>query len=70
MTRQISFQTYTSAPAVNYEQYFVPAIGAPLADDLVELAAFRPGERVANRLQEWESCSKQASQTPGSAGST
>jgi ubiquinone/menaquinone biosynthesis C-methylase UbiE len=30
----------------NYERYFVPAIGAPLANDLVEVADLRPGERV------------------------
>jgi ubiquinone/menaquinone biosynthesis C-methylase UbiE len=33
-------------PAENYERYFVPAIGAPLANDLVRSAALRPGERV------------------------
>jgi len=33
-------------PAVNYERFFVPAIGAPLATDLVRRAALRPGERV------------------------
>ncbi len=33
-------------PAVNYERFFVPAIGAPLATDLVSAAALRPGERV------------------------
>lgn len=33
------------APA-NYERFFVPAIGAPLATDLVRRAALRPGERV------------------------
>lgn len=33
-------------PPENYERYFVPAIGAPLAADLIEIAALRPGERV------------------------
>ena len=33
-------------PAVNYERYSVPAIGAPLAEDLVRAAALRPGQRV------------------------
>ena len=33
-------------PAVNYERYFVPAIGAPLADDLVRVASLRQGQRV------------------------
>lgn len=30
----------------NYERYFVPVIGAPLAEDLVPAAALKPGERV------------------------
>lgn len=34
-----------SAPE-NYERFFVPAIGAPLAADLMDIAALRPGERV------------------------
>lgn len=33
-------------PSENYERFFVPAIGAPLATDLVRRAALRPGERV------------------------
>lgn len=33
-------------PAANYEQFFVPAIGAPLAHELVQAARLQPGERV------------------------
>src|SRR5690606_27779700 len=33
-------------PPENYERYFVPAVGKPLAHDLLRLAALRPGERV------------------------
>ena len=46
MSRQISFETYGVNAAENYERYFVPAIGAPLASDLVDAAALRTGERV------------------------
>ena len=46
MTQQISFETYRGGAPENYERYFVPAIGAQLAADLVELAALSPGERV------------------------
>jgi ubiquinone/menaquinone biosynthesis C-methylase UbiE len=46
MTEQISFQTFRGSPAENYERYFVPAIGAPLAAELVDLAVPSPGERV------------------------
>ena len=34
-----------NAPA-NYERFFVPAIGAPLAADLIRLAALGPSQRV------------------------
>ena len=30
----------------NYERYFVPAVAAPLARDLVDAASLIPGERV------------------------
>lgn len=38
--------SYAGSPAENYERYFVPAIGGPLAEQLVAAAALRPGERV------------------------
>lgn len=37
---------YSKNPSINYERFFVPAIGEPLAIDLVRHAALRPGERV------------------------
>jgi SAM-dependent methyltransferase len=43
---RISFETYSASAAENYERFFVPTIGAPLAADLVALAALSPGERV------------------------
>jgi len=46
MTRQISFETSRGDAAENYERFFVPAVGAPLAVELVGLASLRPGERV------------------------
>lgn len=46
----MSEPTYDAAfakkAAENYERYFVPAIGRPMATDLVDAAALRPGERV------------------------
>jgi ubiquinone/menaquinone biosynthesis C-methylase UbiE len=44
--QQITADRYRDNPAANYESWFVPVIGAPLAEDLVELARLRPGERV------------------------
>jgi ubiquinone/menaquinone biosynthesis C-methylase UbiE len=46
MAQQISQEPYVGGPAANYERYFVPAIGAPLAYGLIELAELRPGEHV------------------------
>ncbi|MBT8401204.1 MAG: methyltransferase domain-containing protein [Rhodothermia bacterium] len=37
---------YAGNPPQNYERFFVPAIGAPLAAELVRLAALSPGDRV------------------------
>lgn len=46
MSRQFfDGDTVAKAPE-NYERYFVPAIGGPLAEDLVPAAGLRPGERV------------------------
>ncbi len=39
-------QGYGGSAAENYERFFVPAIGAPLAADLIDIAALRLGERV------------------------
>jgi ubiquinone/menaquinone biosynthesis C-methylase UbiE len=41
-----SFESYGGTGPENYERYFVPAVGAPLAANLVETAALGPGERV------------------------
>lgn len=41
-----SFEAYAGTAPENYERYFVPAIGRPLADALADLAGIRPGQRV------------------------
>ena len=47
MQRPAYYDTsYAGGAARNYERYFVPVIGAPVAADLIEVAAIRPGERV------------------------
>jgi ubiquinone/menaquinone biosynthesis C-methylase UbiE len=37
---------FSSSVPENYEKYFVPAIAAPIAADLMEAASIHPGERV------------------------
>ena len=46
MSQQHFGKGYSGNVAENYELFFVPAIGAPLATDLIEIAALRPDERV------------------------
>ncbi|MDP8927806.1 MAG: methyltransferase domain-containing protein [Actinomycetota bacterium] len=42
----ISFETYGGSAPENYRRYFVPAIGEPLARDLLQVADLGAGERV------------------------
>ena len=44
--REFYGTSYGGLATENYERYFVPAIGGPLAELLVAAAALRPGERV------------------------
>ena len=44
--RQYVGKRYAGTTAENYQRFFVPAIGAPLAADLIDIAALRPGELV------------------------
>jgi ubiquinone/menaquinone biosynthesis C-methylase UbiE len=46
MTEQVYGKSFGGTPAENYQRYFVPAIGAPVADDLMGIADLRPGQRV------------------------
>lgn len=48
MSIHVSYKTYGGSAPENYDRYFVPAIGAPLATALVRLAALRPSERVVD----------------------
>ena len=44
--RRPFYENYGGSAPESYERYFVPAIGGPLAHDLIAEAAIRPGERV------------------------
>ncbi len=46
MTAEHSGKTQGNDAPAKYEEFFVPAIGAPLASDLIDLAGLQPGERV------------------------
>jgi ubiquinone/menaquinone biosynthesis C-methylase UbiE len=55
-------------PPMNYERFFVPAIGAPLATDLLRFAALRPGERVLDVACGTGVVARLASQQVGDTG--
>jgi ubiquinone/menaquinone biosynthesis C-methylase UbiE len=61
-------QAYGGSSPENYQRYFVPAIGAPLANDLIRIAALRPGERVLDVACGTGVVARLASQAVGAAG--
>ena len=46
MTQQAYGKSFGGTPAENYQRYFVPSIGAPVAGDLIDVAGLQSGERV------------------------
>jgi ubiquinone/menaquinone biosynthesis C-methylase UbiE len=68
MTEQHFGKAYVGNPPANYERFFVPAIGAPLATDLIRLAALRPGERVLDVACGTGIVARLASQRVGATG--
>jgi ubiquinone/menaquinone biosynthesis C-methylase UbiE len=46
MTQKAYGEAYGAAPAENYQRYFVPSIGAPVADDFIREAGLQLGQRV------------------------
>jgi ubiquinone/menaquinone biosynthesis C-methylase UbiE len=69
MTQPHDGKAYGGSVPENYERYFVPAIGAPLAHDLVEIAALRPGERVLDVACGTGVVARLAAQRVGTGGS-
>jgi ubiquinone/menaquinone biosynthesis C-methylase UbiE len=68
MTGQYVGKAYGGNPPANYERFFVPAIGAPLATDLIRLAALRQGERVLDVACGTGVVARRASQQVGGTG--
>lgn len=46
MMQQAYGKSFGGTPAENYQRFFVPSIGAPVADDLIGVAGLQPGDRV------------------------
>lgn len=68
MPRQHFGRAYGGNAPENYERYFVPAIGAPVADDLIKVAALRKNERVLDVACGTGVVTRLASHSVGSAG--
>jgi ubiquinone/menaquinone biosynthesis C-methylase UbiE len=68
MAEQHFGKAYGGNPPANYERFFVPAIGAPLATDLIRVAALRPGERVLDVACGTGVVTRLASQEVGDTG--
>ena len=68
MTERYFGKAYGGNPPANYERFFVPAIGGPLATDLIHLAALRPGERVLDIACGTGVVARLASQQVGATG--
>lgn len=46
MDQKVHGKSYGANPAENYQRFFVPSIGRPVADDLMGVAGLHPGQRV------------------------
>jgi ubiquinone/menaquinone biosynthesis C-methylase UbiE len=68
MNSQPHWQFVGSVPE-NYERYLVPNIFRPWAEDLVEIAALRPGERVLDIACETGIVARTAARKLGGSGS-
>ncbi len=68
MAEQPFGKAYSGNPPANYERFFVPAIGAPVATDLIRLAGLRPGERVLDVACGTGVVARLASQQVGATG--
>lgn len=68
MTQQHFGRAYGGNAPENYERFFVPAIGAPVADDLIKVAALRQNERVLDVACGTGVVARLASQLVGTEG--
>jgi len=68
MSKLHNVQAYSENPPENYERYFVPAIGAPLADDLIRIAELGPGDRVLDVACGTGVAARYASKAVGTGG--
>lgn len=64
----LTFDSYGASAPENYERYFVPAIAAPLAEDLVDAARIAAGDRVLDVATGTGAVARLASERLGPGG--
>lgn len=69
MATQHVEKNFSSNAAENYERFFVPSIGEPVARDLIKQAGLRPGERVLDVACGTGVVTRMASEQVGATGS-
>lgn len=67
--QQVYEESFGANAAENYERFFVPSIGAPVADDLIATADLQPGERVLDIACGTGVVTRLAAERVGAAGS-